>query len=96
MVEGEEAFQEFLAGIGGDGVADTVVFGEGFDFVEVMAEVEVGPAIGGEDGFVQFAVEFTEFEDSLISGFGFLRFAADLGDDGRGEVTVMEKVVDAS
>lgn len=38
MVEGEEAFEEFLAGLGADGVADAVIFGEGFDFVEVVGE----------------------------------------------------------
>jgi hypothetical protein len=40
MVFGEEAFEDFLAGGGADGVADAVVFGEGFDFMEVVAEVE--------------------------------------------------------
>jgi hypothetical protein len=94
MVQGEEAFEEFLAGGGGNSVADAVVFGEGLDLNEVVAEVEIGPAVGGEDGFVQFAMELAEFEDALISGFIFGRFAADLGDDGRGEVSVVEEIVD--
>jgi len=58
VVEGKEAFQELLARVRRDCVADTVVSGEGFDFVEVVAEVQVGPTVGSKDSFVQFSVEF--------------------------------------
>ena len=71
MVFGEQAFEDFLAGGGADGVADAVVFGEGFDFDEVVAEVEVGPAVGVADGEVEFAVQAAQFEDALVAGFGF-------------------------
>ena len=77
VVFGEEAFEDFLAGGGADGVADTVVFGEGFDFDEIVAEVEVVPAVGVADGEVEFAVQAAQFEDALVTGFGEIppRFA---------------------
>lgn len=50
MVEFKWASDEVFAGLGGDGVAGAVVFGEGFDLLEVMGEV-VGagliPSAGG-------------------------------------------------
>jgi len=36
VVQGEQPAEELFAGGGTDGVAEAVVFGEGFDFVEVM------------------------------------------------------------
>lgn len=97
MVEFEEAGEEVFAGGGGDGVAGAVVFGEGFDFVEVVAEGDGGavgaglvPAVGGEDGLVEFAVEGAELVDG---GEGlFLREGAGggavLGGDGFGGLPV--------
>ena len=52
VVESEEAAEDFFAGSGADGVADSIVFGKGFDFVEGMIELEVMPAIGITNGFV--------------------------------------------
>jgi hypothetical protein len=40
--------------------------------MEVVAEVEVGPAVGVADGEVELAVEAAQFEDALVAGFGFL------------------------
>ena len=37
VVEGQQAFEDFLAGGGDDGVADAVVFCQGFHLVEVVA-----------------------------------------------------------
>src|SRR5439155_20894750 len=54
VIEGEETAQDFLASRGADRVADTVVLGQGFDFVEVVTQVEVVPAVGVADGFIEF------------------------------------------
>lgn len=97
VVFGEQAFEDFFTGGGADGVADAVVFGEGFDFDEVVAEIEVGPAVGVTDGEVDFAVQAAQFEDALIAGFGFQhRLLADAGDFGGREVAGVEQVVDVS
>lgn len=64
MVEGEQTAQDFLAGGGADGVTDAVVLRQSFDFVEVVAEIQVGPAVGVTDGVVQFAVQAAQFEDA--------------------------------
>ena len=76
MVEGEEAGEEVFAGLGGDGVAGAVVFGEGFDLLEVVGEVDGGavgaglvPGVGGEDGLVELAVEVAEVVDG-VAGLG--------------------------
>ncbi len=95
MVFGEQALEDFLAGGGADGVADAVVFGEGFDFDEVVAEVEIGPAVGVADGEVEFAVQAAQFEDALIAGFSFRqRLLADASDFGGRKVAGVEQVVD--
>ena len=72
VVELQETGEEFFAGGGGDGVAGAVVVGEGFDLVEVVAEVDGGavgaglaPAVGGEDGLIEIAVEVAEVEDGV-------------------------------
>lgn len=52
VVEGEEAAEDFLAGGGADGIPDTVVFRQGFDFVEVVVELEALPTVSVADGFV--------------------------------------------
>ena len=95
MVFGEQAFENFFAGGGADGVADAVVFGEGFDFDEIVAEVETIQTVSVADGDVEFAVQTAQFEDALETGFGFSNgFLADLGDLGGGEVAAVEQVVD--
>lgn len=40
VVQGQEAFEDLFAGVGADGVADTVVFGKGFDFIEAVVKGE--------------------------------------------------------
>jgi len=69
--------EEVFAGLGGDGVAGAVVFGEGFDLLEVVGEVDGGavgarlvPSVGGEDGLIEGAVEGAEFEDGGVGLFG--------------------------
>ncbi len=56
----------------GDGVAGTVVFGEGFDLLEVVGEVDGGavgagvvPGVGGEDGLVELAAGVAEVVDGV-------------------------------
>ena len=44
-------------GGGGDGEAGAVGFGEGFDFDERVAEVEVGPAVSQVTGIVRLDVD---------------------------------------
>jgi len=61
VVQLKEAFQDFAAGFGVDGEANAVIFGEVIDLVEVVIDVEVGPAVGFEDGVVHLDVEVTEF-----------------------------------
>lgn len=77
MVEFEEAGQEVFAGGGGDGVAGAVVFGEGFDFLEIVGERDGGavgaglvPAVGGQDGLIEGVVEGAEAEDAVAGLFG--------------------------
>lgn len=76
VVEFEEAGEEVFAGLGCDGVAGAVVFGEGFDLLEVVGEVDGGavgavlmPGVGGEDGLVELAVEVAEMVDG-VAGLG--------------------------
>ena len=58
MVEGEKATEDLFPSGRADGIADTVVFGEGVDLVEVVAKRDLpSPAVGREDGFVQLTVE---------------------------------------
>lgn len=70
MVEGKEAGEEGFAGGGGDGVAGAVVFGEGFDFLEIVGQGEVLPAVGGEDGLVEGDMEGAEGLDAGAGFFG--------------------------
>jgi hypothetical protein len=89
VIEFEEAGEEVFAGLGGDGVAGAVVlgggfymlvlvvvFGEGFDLLEVVGEVDGGavgtlfvPGVGGQDGLVELAVEVAEVVDG-VAGLG--------------------------
>lgn len=56
-VEGGEAGEDFEAGGFGDGVAEVVVRGKIGDGVEGVAQVEINPAVGVADGFVDGALE---------------------------------------
>ena len=95
MVEGQQALEDLFAGEGADGVADAVVFCQGFHLVEVMDKVEVGPVVGVADGIVQLTVQVAQFEDALKTDFGLFRgFFTDLGNVLGGEVAAMEEVVD--
>jgi hypothetical protein len=62
VVQGEQPTEEFFSGGGADSVAEAVVFGEGFDFVEVMLQREILPSVGIADGEVEFDVESAQFE----------------------------------
>ena len=57
MVQGEEAAQNFLAGSGADRKADAIILRERFNVLQIVAEVEVPPAISVADGAIEFAVE---------------------------------------
>lgn len=73
VVQLKQAFEDFAAGFGVDGEARAVVFGEVVNFVEVVAEVEVCPAVGLEDGVVHPGMEATEFldaSDGFVEGDG--------------------------
>ncbi len=61
------------------GVVSAVVFGEGFDLVEVVAEFDGGavgagllPGVGGEDSLVEVAVEGAEVVDGVADGVRIL------------------------
>jgi len=65
VVKEQEAFEDLLAGVGVDGVADAVVFGQIVHLVEVVAQVNVAlPAVGAEDGVVYVAVELAQAQDA--------------------------------
>ena len=57
VIEGEQTAQDFLTGRGANRVADTVVLGQGLNLVEVVAQVEVMPAVGVADGFIEYPVQ---------------------------------------
>ena len=58
VVEFQEAVEDGAAGGFGDGVADAL-----FGLVGVVAEDEVGPAVGGGDGVVHFDVQGAQGAD---------------------------------
>ena len=58
VVELQEAGEDFTAGRFADREADALL-----GLVEAVAEVEVGPAVGGGDGLVHLDVEVTELLD---------------------------------
>ena len=58
VVELQEAGEDFSAGGLADREADALL-----GLVEAVAEVEVGPAVGGGDGVVHLDVEVTELLD---------------------------------
>ena len=94
VVEGQQAFEDLFAGGGADGVADAVVFRQGFYLVEVVAKVEIGPAVGVTDDVVELAMQVAQFEDALETGSGFFwGFLANLGDVLGGKVTAMKEIV---
>jgi len=66
----EQAFEHLAAGGWADGVADTVVLGEGFHFVEAVVEIEVLPAIGIEDRYVECHVQAAEFDQGVAARGG--------------------------
>ena len=68
VIEGEETAQDFFAGRGADRVADAVIFRQGFDFVEIVAEVKVVPAVSIADSVIEFAVQAAQFEDAMVAG----------------------------
>ena len=65
VVQLQQAGEDFTAGRFADRVADALL-----RLVEAVAEVEVGPAVGGGDGVVHLDVKLTEFLDvgALSSG----------------------------
>ena len=83
--------------------ADAVVFGEEVHGVEIVAEregwAEIGttvPAVGGEDGLVQFAVEFAqalEAGETFLAGDGGA-LSTGFGDEFGRERRVVEQVVE--
>ena len=58
VVQGEQAVEDLAPGGFGDGVADAL-----FGLVEAVAEVEVGPAVGGGDSVVHLDVQRAEGGD---------------------------------
>lgn len=63
MIFFKQAGQERFSGGGGDGVAEAVGFRKGFDFVEIVVQRKVGPAVGREHLLVKLGVELAEFVD---------------------------------
>lgn len=60
VVEGEEAVEDLAAGGFGNSEADAL-----FGFVEVVAEVEVGPVIGAYNRRIHLLVQSSEMPDIL-------------------------------
>ena len=58
VVEFEKALENFSAGWFADGEANALL-----GFVEAMAKVEVGPAVGGGNSLIHFNVEITKLLD---------------------------------
>ena len=65
VVQSQKTLEHFLTCCGADRVADTVVLGQGLDFDEVMAEVQVGPAVGVAHG----VIERQQDVDALVKQF---------------------------
>ena len=96
MVQRKQEAQDFFAGGGADGVADAVILGKGFYFVEVMIEGKVMPAVSVADGEVEFDVKAAQFEQTFVTACGFFSgLFADYCDLRWGEVARVEEVVDA-
>ena len=79
LVEIEESFQDLEAGGFGDGEAGSVVFGEVGDFVKVVAEVEVVPAVGDLDRFVNLDMKVAQFLDVLVRDFRVVEKVVEIG-----------------
>jgi hypothetical protein len=86
--------RNFLAGRGADRKADAIILRERFNVVQIVAEVEVVPAIGVADGAIEFAVQVAQFEQTLVSELCFAWLLADLGNQRGRQVTRVEEVVD--
>ena len=74
VVELEQAGEDFTAGGFADRVADALL-----RLVEAVAEVEVGPAVGGGDGVVHLDVELTELLDVGAGFVGVVEAVVGLG-----------------
>ena len=94
MIEGEEPAEDFFAGGGADGVADTVVLGDVSTSWKSWPRSRSLPAVGIADGEVEFAVEAAEFEQALIPRRLLLGLLAHFGDFRGREVAGVEEVVD--
>ena len=94
MVLGEQALEHFAARAGADGVADAVVLGEVFNFVEVVRQVEVLPAVSIADGEVECDVQAAKFEKiSETAGCSIGVTLRGLPDGRQGQVASVEEVV---
>ena len=69
VIQLKQPLENFTTSVWVDGLADVVVFGEVFDFIEVVAKTDVLPAVGFENEVVHLDVEVTEFQDT---GNGFV------------------------
>ncbi len=58
MIESQQAVEDLSPGSFGDGVSNAL-----FSLVEVVAEIEIGPAIRGGDGVVHLGVQRAEGGD---------------------------------
>lgn len=67
IVEREQAAQRFFAGGGAYRVADAVVFGQRFDFVEIVAKIEIAPPVSVADHPVKFAVQAAQFQHDAVN-----------------------------
>ena len=65
VVELQQAVEDFTAGGFADRVADALL-----RLVEAVAEVEIGPAVGGGDGAVHFDVQLSELLDVGVASSG--------------------------
>ena len=74
VVELQQALQDFTAGGFADGEADALL-----GFVEAVAEVEIGPAVGGGNCLIHLDVQFTELLDVGVRLVGVVEAVVSLG-----------------
>ena len=66
MVFGEQTLDHFAAGSGANGIADTVVLGEGLDFVEAVLKIEILPAVFIADRDVELDVQAAQLKQGYL------------------------------
>ena len=103
MIELKKPFEKLFARVGVDSVSDPVIFGEVFELVQFVTQLNSGtgvtglvPAVSRKNCFVHFTVERAELEQALITSVGFFRLVADLSNEVGRKIRGVEKIVAVS